>query len=71
MCKRYARRSYQPFQCAARDPLENWTTAGAADIIALRCQHASNRWDELEREPPREHPETHAGSGAYLIVHDG
>jgi hypothetical protein len=25
----------------------HWTTAGAADIIALRCQHASGRWDEL------------------------
>jgi len=25
----------------------HWTTKGAADIIALRCQHASGRWDEL------------------------
>ena len=25
----------------------HWTTAGAAGIIALRCQHASGRWDEL------------------------
>jgi hypothetical protein len=25
----------------------HWTTEGAADIIALRCQHASGRWDEL------------------------
>ena len=25
----------------------HWTVAGAADIIALRCQHASGRWDEL------------------------
>ena len=25
----------------------HWTTAGAADIIALRTQHASGRWDEL------------------------
>jgi len=25
----------------------HWTTTGAADIIALRCQHASGRWDEL------------------------
>ena len=25
----------------------HWTTAGAAAIIALRCQHASGRWDEL------------------------
>jgi hypothetical protein len=24
----------------------HWTTAGAADIIALRCQHASGRWNE-------------------------
>jgi hypothetical protein len=25
----------------------HWTTEGAASIIALRCQHASSRWDEL------------------------
>jgi hypothetical protein len=25
----------------------HWTIAGAADIIALRCQHASGRWDQL------------------------
>jgi hypothetical protein len=25
----------------------HWTVDGAADIIALRCQHASGRWDEL------------------------
>jgi hypothetical protein len=25
----------------------HWTTEGAADIIALRCQQASGRWDEL------------------------
>ena len=25
----------------------HWTVHGAADIIALRCQHASGRWDEL------------------------
>jgi hypothetical protein len=25
----------------------HWTTEGAADIIALRCQHESGRWDEL------------------------
>jgi hypothetical protein len=25
----------------------HWTTEGAADIIALRCRHASGRWDEL------------------------
>ena len=25
----------------------HWTVRGAADIIALRCQHASGRWDEL------------------------
>jgi hypothetical protein len=25
----------------------HWTTSGAAAIIALRCQHASGRWDEL------------------------
>ena len=25
----------------------HWTVEGAADIIALRCQYASGRWDEL------------------------
>ena len=25
----------------------HWTVHGAADIIALRCQHASGRWNEL------------------------
>jgi len=25
----------------------HWTTGGAASIIALRCQHASGRWNEL------------------------
>jgi hypothetical protein len=25
----------------------HWTVEGAASIIALRCQHASGRWDEL------------------------
>jgi hypothetical protein len=25
----------------------HWTVEGAADIIALRCQHASSRWDQL------------------------
>jgi len=25
----------------------HWSVEGAADIIALRCQHASGRWDEL------------------------
>jgi len=25
----------------------HWTVKGAADVIALRCQHASGRWDEL------------------------
>jgi hypothetical protein len=24
----------------------HWTTEGAADIIALRCQQASGRWNE-------------------------
>jgi len=24
-----------------------WTVEGAADLIFLRCQHASGRWDEL------------------------
>ncbi len=25
----------------------HWTVEGAGDIIALRCQHASGRWEEL------------------------
>ncbi len=25
----------------------HWTVEGAANVIALRCQHASGRWDEL------------------------
>jgi hypothetical protein len=25
----------------------HWTVEGAADTIALPCQHASGRWDEL------------------------
>ncbi|HEX9357871.1 MAG TPA: hypothetical protein VF933_29145 [Streptosporangiaceae bacterium] len=25
----------------------HWTVDGAGDIIALRCQRASGRWDEL------------------------
>ena len=29
----------------------HWTVNGAADIIALRCQHASGRWDELWTTP--------------------
>ncbi len=34
----------------------HWTTEGAADIIALRCQHASGRWDELWPASTRTHP---------------
>ncbi len=30
----------------------HWTTEGAAGIIALRCQHASGRWDELWPDRP-------------------
>ena len=30
----------------------HWTIAGAADIIALRCQHASGRWDDFIGRPP-------------------
>ena len=29
----------------------HWTTSGAASIIALRCRHASGRWDELWAAP--------------------
>jgi hypothetical protein len=29
----------------------HWTVEGAADIIALRCQRASGRWDELWPQP--------------------
>jgi hypothetical protein len=31
----------------AKQSRMHWTTDGAASIIALRCQHASGRWDEL------------------------
>ena len=38
----------------------HWTTSGAADIIALRTQHASGRWHELwpahTTSPPRLQP---------------
>ena len=34
----------------------HWTVDGAADIIALRCQHASGRWDELWRTRPAAPP---------------
>ena len=30
----------------------HWTVEGAADIIALRCQHASGRWEELWAASP-------------------
>ena len=29
----------------------HWTVDGAADILALRCQHASGRWDDSGRAP--------------------
>ena len=41
----------------------HWTVEGAADIIALRCQHASGRWDELW--PARAHP---AGPGLRAAI---
>jgi hypothetical protein len=31
----------------AKQPGMHWTVGGAAGIIALRCQQASGRWDEL------------------------
>jgi hypothetical protein len=31
----------------AKQASMHWTVEGAAGIIALRCQHASGRWDEL------------------------
>ena len=33
-----------------------WAVNGAADIIALRCQHASGRWDELWANPSQGSP---------------
>jgi hypothetical protein len=30
----------------------HWTTEGAADIIALRCQHASGRWNDFVAPRP-------------------
>ena len=40
----------------------HWTTEGAAAIIALRCQHASGRWDDFVA--PR--PATTAGLRAVI-----
>jgi hypothetical protein len=37
----------------ARQSGMHWTVEGAASIIALRCQHASGRWDELWAAGPR------------------
>ena len=31
----------------------HWTVEGAADIIALRCQHASGRWNDFVAPRPR------------------
>jgi hypothetical protein len=33
-------------QCAKQSGM-HWTVEDAADVIALRCHHASGRWDEL------------------------
>jgi hypothetical protein len=35
----------------------HWTTEGAADIIALRCQHASGRWNDFIAPRPAPPPE--------------
>ena len=42
----------------ARQSGMHWTVSGAADIIALRCQHASGRRDELwtRRNPASPRP---------------
>jgi hypothetical protein len=34
----------------------HWTVNGAADIVALRCQHRSGRWDELVPASTRHQP---------------
>jgi hypothetical protein len=34
----------------------HWTVDGAAGIIALRCQQASGRWDELWAHPATASP---------------
>jgi len=34
----------------------HWTVNGAADIIALRCQHASGRWNDFVAHPPPPQP---------------
>ena len=36
----------------ARQPGMHWTAEGAAGIIALRCQHASGRRNELWHASP-------------------
>jgi hypothetical protein len=35
----------------------HWTVEGAADIIALRCQQASGRWNDFVAHPPPPQPE--------------
>ena len=34
----------------------HWTVDGAADILALRCQHASGRWNDFVAPAPRPGP---------------
>jgi hypothetical protein len=33
-----------------------WTIPGAASIATLRCQEASNRWDEIWQQPHNQTP---------------
>jgi len=33
-----------------------WTVPGAASIATLRCQEASNRWEEIWRRPHNQAP---------------
>jgi len=33
-----------------------WTVPGAASIATLRCQEASNRWEEIWRRPHNQTP---------------
>src|SRR5215471_11433188 len=36
-----------------------WTISGAASIAALRCQEASNRWEEIWQRPHSQTPRAH------------
>jgi hypothetical protein len=34
----------------------HWTTGGATGILTLRCQEASNRWEQIWQQPNNQTP---------------